>query len=263
MTDYGPPYGYAVRRNETCVNTLNEVDCANPWGEWHNCCPENTVCGEGGVCCPTDSGCSAPIELDPHCANNATWDLYWLDGYFCCDSNTNGFSFSGLVYNGSQTTGVGCAEGYPSGDDTEVLVPEAYGNETNTDSSSTSPTPSPTSTSQTDSPTATATDLTTSDSSSSSTNTGAIAGGVVGGVAGLALILALAWFLMRRRRKIASVDAPAVVAPGSDAQPLPAKEQYAPAPRAELENNAVRAELHGTHQPDGIPHELPGNMPAR
>jgi hypothetical protein len=127
MTDYGPPYGYAVRRNETCNNVLNEVDCANPWAEWHNCCPENTVCGDGGVCCPTDAGCDAPLDRDPHCANNGTWDLYWLDSYFCCDSDTNGFSFSGLEYNGSQTTGVGCSEGYPSGDYTEVLVPVSYG----------------------------------------------------------------------------------------------------------------------------------------
>jgi hypothetical protein len=127
MTDYGPPYGYAVRRNETCNTARNEVDCANPWADWHNCCPEDTICGDGGLCCPTEAGCAAPVERDPHCANNGTWDLYWLDGYFCCDSETNGFSFSGLVYNGSQTTGVGCTEGYPSGDYTEVLVPVSYG----------------------------------------------------------------------------------------------------------------------------------------
>ncbi|KAL2833081.1 hypothetical protein BJY01DRAFT_98219 [Aspergillus pseudoustus] len=269
MTDYGPPYGYAVRRNNTCDNTANEIDCSNPWGEWHNCCPENTVCGDGGVCCPTDSGCSAPIERDPHCANNGTWDLYWLDSYFCCDSDTNGFSFSGLVFNGSQTTGVGCSEGYPSGEDTEVLVPESRGNETNTDSSSTSATPSSTSTSsQTESSAATATGLTDSDSSSSSTNTGAIAGGVVGGVAGLALILALVWFLMRRRRKPAAVDS-SVAGAGTAQQPTPLKEQFAPqyppqyVPHAELDNNAVRAELSGTTHPEGIPHELPGNMPER
>ncbi|KAL3461025.1 hypothetical protein BJX64DRAFT_261929 [Aspergillus heterothallicus] len=263
MTDYGPPYGYAVRRNESCVNTANEVHCSNPWGTWHNCCPEDTVCGDGGVCCPTDSGCSAPIERDPHCANNGTWDLYYADGYFCCDSDTNGFSFSGLVYNGSQTTGVGCSEGYPSGEYTEVLVPVSYGNDTDTDTSSTSPTSSPTSTSstsQTDSPAATATDLTTDSSSSSSTNTGAIAGGVVGGVAGLALILALVWFLMRRRRKNAAVDGPVPEVAAHD----PVKEQFAPqyVPHAELDNNAVRAELSGTQQPD-VMHELPGNMPSR
>ncbi|WRT70256.1 uncharacterized protein IL334_007251 [Kwoniella shivajii] len=38
-------------------------------------------------------------------------------------------------------------------------------------------------------------------SSSSSSNVGAIAGGVVGGVVGLALVLLLAWFLFRRKRR--------------------------------------------------------------
>ncbi|KAJ0421363.1 hypothetical protein BJY00DRAFT_282591 [Aspergillus carlsbadensis] len=275
MTDYGPPYGYAVRRNETCNESLNEIDCANPWADWHNCCPEDTVCGDGGLCCPTDSGCAAPIERNPHCANNGTWDLYWLDGYFCCDSDTNGYSISGLVFNGSETTGVGCVKGYPSGDYTEVLVPVSYGNETDTDASSSSATSTPTtSTSQTDSPAATATDLPTSDSSdSSSTNTGAIAGGVVGGVAGAALILALIWFLMRRRRKAAAVsgaDAVNAHAPlgnagygaGPGAGPLPVKEHYAPL--AEMENNAVRAELYGDQHGDGgVPHELPASVPGR
>ncbi|KAL2784935.1 hypothetical protein BJX66DRAFT_315858 [Aspergillus keveii] len=274
MTDYGPPYGYAVRRNETCNTARNEVDCANPWADWHNCCPEDTICGDGGLCCPTEAGCAAPVERDPHCANNGTWDLYWLDGYFCCDSETNGFSFSGLVYNGSQTTGVGCTEGYPSGDYTEVLVPVSYGNETDTDSSSSSTTPSPTTStsSQTDSPAATATDLPSegSSSSSSSTNTGAIAGGVVGGVAGAALILALVWFLMRRRRKAAAAasGAEGVNAPvgnaGYGAEPLPVKEQYAPTHPVEMENNAVRAELYGDQHADGgIPHELPASVPGR
>ena len=36
---------------------------------------------------------------------------------------------------------------------------------------------------------------------SSSSNTGAIAGGVVGGVAGVALILGAIWFVFRRRRR--------------------------------------------------------------
>ncbi|KAL4756974.1 uncharacterized protein BDW70DRAFT_119594 [Aspergillus foveolatus] len=268
MTDYGPPYGYAVRRNGSCNTAANEVECANPWDDWLNCCPEGTVCGDGAVCCPTDSGCAAPIEANPHCANNATWDLYRLDGYLCCDSDTNGFSFSGLVYNGSQTTGFGCADGYPTGRDTEVLVPVAYGNETDTDSSSSS-TPSPTTTPSTspqpDSPTASDTDL-TSDSSSSSTNAGAIAGGVVGGVAGLALIIALIWFLLRRRRQAAAaMDAPIAGAGGvtEHFSTDSAKGPYAVAP-AELENNAVRAELNGSqNQQDGIPHELPGAMPSR
>ncbi|PLB45270.1 hypothetical protein P170DRAFT_513297 [Aspergillus steynii IBT 23096] len=41
----------------------------------------------------------------------------------------------------------------------------------------------------------------TGSSHASHTNTGAIAGGVVGGVAGAAIIIALSWFLIRRMRR--------------------------------------------------------------
>lgn len=42
--------------------------------------------------------------------------------------------------------------------------------------------------------------------SSSNTNTGAVAGGVVGGIAGLALLAGLLWFLLRRRKGPSSLN---------------------------------------------------------
>lgn len=45
------------------------------------------------------------------------------------------------------------------------------------------------------------------------TNVGAIAGGVVGGVAGLALIVALLWFLLRRRKQQQQQSQPPPVNP--------------------------------------------------
>ena len=43
-----------------------------------------------------------------------------------------------------------------------------------------------------------------SSGSKSSSNTGSIVGGVVGGVVGVVLITGLAWFIIRRRRRIAA-----------------------------------------------------------
>ncbi|KAL2862631.1 uncharacterized protein BJX67DRAFT_365913 [Aspergillus lucknowensis] len=266
MTSYGPPYGYCVRRAGGCDEDANEVFCSNPWGPWNLCCPQGTKCGDGGICCPTDSDCSAPLERDPHCANNATWDLYNVDGYFCCDSDTNGFTDSGLVSGGEPVVGVGCADGYPTGDDTSVLVPVSRGNESDSNASS-SPSPSPTP-SQTQTQTQTQSTprptTTTSSDSSSSTNTGAIAGGVVGGVVGAALIVAVIWFLLRRRRKNAvAAPLPAAGTYTGTGNPYkdPVKEQFAP--RAELENRAVPAELPGTQNADGLAHELPAQLPGR
>lgn len=83
--------------------------------------------------------------------------------------------------------------------------------------------------------------------SSGSSNKGAIAGGVVGGCAGLALIIALVWFLLYRRRK----QAGAAVSPGAS---TPA-EKFNSDPR-ELPDSPARAELPS---PSAMAHELPAN----
>lgn len=125
-SSYGPPAGYALRKNGTC--SANQETCGNPWGDWYNCCPGGTHCGDNNTCCPTESGCVDFLKEDLHCANNKTWDLYQSeDSYFCCLNTTRGFLAGGLEYNGSSTTGIGCADGLPDGKDDEALVPVARG----------------------------------------------------------------------------------------------------------------------------------------
>ncbi|KAL4993242.1 hypothetical protein BDV10DRAFT_179501 [Aspergillus recurvatus] len=247
---YGPPSGFALRRNGTC--TASEESCSNPYDRWWNCCPEGTYCSNDNTCCPRTADCSPFIKQDPHCANNVTWDLYENNGYFCCLSTSYGFTRTGLVYNGTETGGVGCADGLPDGNQLTAIPPMARGNESEaalSSMSSSTPTTSATIT-LTDSPTPTSSDLDTS--TSSSINTGAIAGGVVGGVAGLALILALVWFFMRRRQKAAQGSLfPSAEGYGSGSS----TKEHAGVYQAELDNNPYRAELYGNH--DGLPHELP------
>ncbi|KAL5342682.1 hypothetical protein BJX70DRAFT_394517 [Aspergillus crustosus] len=253
MSTYGPPYGVAARRNGTCLSSDNEVDCGNPWGRWHRCCPEDTMCGAGGVCCPTNSGCQDPILADVHCANNATWDLYQADGYFCCEHGKTGFRATNLESGGQPVVGVGCADEYPRGEYNSALVPVALG--TSVSSETPSPTPTSSTTSSTTTTTSTPTsDPETPDSDSSSTNTGAIAGGVVGGVAGLALIAALIWFLLRRRKqKFTPVPTTSYFEPTAEQKP----EGFA---TAELDDRSVRAELDGGGQ-NTPAYELPAHGP--
>ncbi|KAK5800805.1 hypothetical protein VI817_003017 [Penicillium citrinum] len=86
-------------------------------------------------------------------------------------------------------------------------------------------TPSSTSTS-TSSTTPTPTTTQSAESSSSTTNTGAIAGGVVGGVAGAAILIALAWYFIRRLRKSQPLPSEPIghMATSSDYHPVPPAE---------------------------------------
>ncbi|KAJ0421458.1 hypothetical protein BJY00DRAFT_300870 [Aspergillus carlsbadensis] len=220
-----PPYGYALRRNGTCLAT-EEVECGNNWDNWYTCCPAGTVCGENNTCCPSDADCSAPLAEDPHCANNGTWDLYHTTKYVCCLSGKWGFYEEGLVVGSKPTGGHGCADVYPSGTDVEVLVPVA----TATSMLQTTPgnvTPTP--------DTMHTTDPTQNPPSSGSSNTGAIVGGVIGGVLALALIVALLWFFIRRRRQ--AKERHPIVIPGKDFDVLPAELEYTAVVRAELYGN--------------------------
>ncbi|OJJ03071.1 hypothetical protein ASPVEDRAFT_29606 [Aspergillus versicolor CBS 583.65] len=230
---YDPPHGFALRKNGTCA--ANQETCGNPWKDWYNCCPKDTYCGEHNTCCPHKSGCIQPLSDDPHCANNKTWDLYKSEGdqgdFFCCLNTSRGFVAGGLESNGS-TTGIGCADELPERENGEALTPVARGNETST-------------------------------TQSSSTNTGAIAGGVVGGCAGLALIIALVWFLMRRRRRQQQAPGTApLMSPNPSTPAQDKKGVYG----LELDNNAIRSELQGNpstmaHElpPDTVPQELPAS----
>ncbi|KAL3482669.1 hypothetical protein BJX62DRAFT_245661 [Aspergillus germanicus] len=250
-----PPYGYALRRNGTCLPT-SEVSCGNNWADWYTCCPAGTVCGENNTCCPSDADCSAPLAADPHCANNGTWDLYYTSKYVCCLSGKWGFYQEGLVVGAQPTGGHGCADMYPVGTDVEVLVPLETGTAyssvvtgslidgTVTSSSSISITDmSPTLGDITSTPdTMDAMDHAEDSPSNGSSNTGAVVGGVIGGILALSLIIALVWFLMRRRRQAG--ERQPINIPGKDFDVYP----------VELEYTAVRAELCGNQT---LAHELP------
>ncbi|KAL2826288.1 hypothetical protein BDW59DRAFT_171925 [Aspergillus cavernicola] len=230
MTSYDHPYGYALRRNGTCLT--HEDSCGNTWSTWNVCCPEDTHCVGGQVCCPTDSDCSAPIDSDPHCAD-LSWDLY--PEYFCCLKGTTGFSTSNLVYNGIRQGGVGCADRYPSGESNTVLVPVQYGHTTTTTPSTT------TTTNALKSDIATPVSISETEPSSS-INTGLIVGGIVSGVIGLALGLALKTMVMN---------------PGENEPANKHGELY----KAELDTNSTRAELDV--KAARLAHELPAHSTPR
>lgn len=108
--------------------------------------------------------------------------------------------------------------------------------------------PTATSTSTSSSPSATNTSSSQSGNGktgkqSSSTNTGAIAGGVVGGVVGLALLACIAWFLIRRNRQSKHMMP---LQQSSEKQHLP------PQPLQEMEGRGRQYEMDGSAL-----HELP------
>lgn len=125
---YDPPAGYALRKNGTCG--ADQETCGNPWLDWYNCCPKGTHCNEHNTCCPKKAGCEEWLVVDPHCANNKTWDLYETEpggNFFCCLSTSSAYLAGGLESNGTATTGIACADGIPDGAKDDALVPVARG----------------------------------------------------------------------------------------------------------------------------------------
>ncbi|KAJ6049833.1 hypothetical protein N7499_011580 [Penicillium canescens] len=197
MTNFSSPYGYALRRNNTCNSA--ETECGQTWDSWQACCPRGTKCASGAsyfVCCPNNNDCIQQInKVGQHCANENAL-LYDSVSAFCCVSGTVGFSPNSGPHKGR----VGCAGDKRDISSAWVLdgvsMPSASGTATSalsSTSASATAEVTPTSSSETGS------DSVSSDSSSS--NTGAIAGGVVGGVAGVAILIGLIWLLLRRRKQ--------------------------------------------------------------
>ncbi|OQD67576.1 hypothetical protein PENPOL_c003G00099 [Penicillium polonicum] len=251
MDDYGPPFGFAVRRNSICPRGECQTDAGKDpitSQPLYRCCPTNDTCSDQntGMCCPDKKPCKQEISKPAHCAN-ATWDLYrnYDGGFFCCDQGQYGFNRT--------EGGVACGTKQDLEEESRTLVSLV--------SLGTTPTPTPSSSvisssSPTSSGSTTSSSAPTS-SSSSSSNTGAIAGGVVGGVAGLAIILALFWYFMRRRPQKQS---PQPQMPITEASMLQHEPLQPPGTLSELDGRGSVSELP-THK-DTF-HELPESGKGR
>ncbi|GIK03577.1 hypothetical protein Aspvir_007649 [Aspergillus viridinutans] len=237
------PAGFALRKNGTCLDT--EVDCGATLHPFRACCPGGSYCpNQYNVnCCPSAANCTQLLVETPKCANE-TWDLYSYYGYFCCEKGTTAF--------GTSSQSDGCAVPGYNFDSSETLLPVVSSGKASvaTSTSSVTSTPSTSSTSST-SPTRTSTQP---PEASSKTNTGAIAGGVVGGVAGVALIAFLVWWLLSRRSKRQPVLHGPQVIPTTDYK---SNSQMV----SELDGRSTAHELEG--QADHPAHELPADSTFR
>ncbi|EAW07103.1 uncharacterized protein ACLA_018070 [Aspergillus clavatus NRRL 1] len=233
--------GYAVRRNSPCLE--GEFSCGSTWSKsWYACCPHGSVCPgaetnyDNQICCPSMMNCTAYIDNPPVCADK-TWDLYDHDGAFCCEQGQKGFRVRDTVW-------VGCLGNDTAADPKYIgLTPISKGAALTTSTPKPSLSVSSTKTTSTSAATTTA----TSEPETSESHTGAIAGGVVGGIAGLAAIVVLLFFLLRRRRKH---QPPAVTQP--ELEHMYTQHDFQP---QELPTKSLPIQL-GSHEC----HELPANQ---
>jgi hypothetical protein len=100
MTANGPPFGFAIRRNGSCLRDIGECDTdagKDPVTSQHffRCCPTGATCSDAntGLCCPDEEDCRQEVSNPAHCANE-TWDLYrnYDGGHFCCEQGQYGFN---------------------------------------------------------------------------------------------------------------------------------------------------------------------------
>ncbi|KAF7188318.1 hypothetical protein HII31_10382 [Pseudocercospora fuligena] len=217
-------------------------------GEQYNACrafstsctdsASTQTCGDGSWCCLSESGgerCTSRSGQINVCV--ATQDNPIADVPQLLMNET----YSSLTSANPSATSLSV--------DVTSLVAEATSSSSSTSSAATTAS----STTSTAGPTST-----TANSDSGSTTTGAIAGGVVGGVAGLAIIGGVIWFFLRKR-KSNSHDSPAAekrenFGDGSGVQ--------TPAPQyqvAEMEGMRERGEMEGSHA-DERKHLMRGNV---
>ncbi|KAE8396504.1 hypothetical protein BDV23DRAFT_177501 [Aspergillus alliaceus] len=204
--DWGSPYGLSFRRNSSCLST--DSDCGQTWAPFYACCPNGThyPTQNNVKCCPSDADCSDLFKESPHCANS-TGNLLKANGYFCCPAGTVGVSRkdTGFVGCAKSVDDVGDAYNLlatiSTGPPSPTLIFSFSSSTSSFATSTSSPSPSPSRTdSLTETSVPTATSTANPSGSSAQINTGAVAGGVVGGVAGFARITFLIWFYLRRRK---------------------------------------------------------------
>lgn len=234
-----PRAGWAVRRDQGCLHTKLGFEVGHhTWGDWWACCPPKTQWKTAGVeqnntrCDYGDTtGDSSPVQ----CANSSL-SLWWQAGYFCCEENLMGYTYS------DDSSGCATKAEVSLGKDNGTMSPAA----------------------QQDNPPA-ATTSAASSGSGSSTNKGAIAGGVVGGFCGALILVGIIWFLNRRRRR-SRASKPEEALTDSDNPILNPASHSGSGPTelgdghmlTELDDSPSRKELPADTQP---PQELSGNLP--
>lgn len=123
--DWGPPYGFAIRRLGSCLPGECQTDAGidpRTRKKSSRCCPSGANCNDDntGLCC-RDKNCTEEISNPAHCAN-ATWSLFenYGGGYFCCEREEWGYNRS--------SGGVGCApKGVAKADGTTPLAQISLG----------------------------------------------------------------------------------------------------------------------------------------
>ncbi|KAI8680779.1 hypothetical protein NCS56_00483900 [Fusarium sp. Ph1] len=194
--------GFSVRRSNKCGD--DTVSCKA--GASSRCCPQGSWCfytepdkGGNAYCCPENSDCLKDILDYPQCAygNRTIWvgEGREVKQSFCCDAG-----YRGVIR--ADGVGAACSQGSSmSKGETRAsrFEPDATCVDTSTTIASTNSADTTTSeAAQTTSAESEADTVTDDDSSISG---GAIAGIVIGSVAGIALIAAAAFWLFRRRAK--------------------------------------------------------------
>ncbi|KAF4453846.1 hypothetical protein F53441_3532 [Fusarium austroafricanum] len=231
--------GFGVTGNSfTCINTISAT-CSFSDG-FVGCCDTQRSCESIKTACVpyTESAALCKTLTDAHtvCCDRAnpvcqTWggksggDDYTL--YVCATSGGN--TSSKLLFSDPLAlTSTATSTSDTSSTDTSS---------TTQDSSSTTTSAAATSTSA------------SSDDDGNKTNVGAIAGGVVGGVAALALVGLAGFFLFRRRNR----NAPAAAAAGDGTQQPPPMAQHPQSPGASF----VPSSPSGAAYPSGVPPNYP------
>ncbi|KAL0941524.1 uncharacterized protein CTRU02_204287 [Colletotrichum truncatum] len=273
--------GWALRNDRSCPPSA-PVECGT--GAQPRCCPSGFTCtGDGdyvgNYCCSDPKDCRALALSHPKCPDSS-WTLWGVDGKldnggWCCTSGSNGTyreNSQGIALLCTPSTATSLPQSHHwaepvSTSSCSTTTTAASSAATTTSAEATSATAAGTETTSQPDPTNTAAPA---DKESNGLSSGGIAGAAIGGVAGVALIIA-GIFLMRRRKKSAAETTTATTEEGGWASRDKKNNfggYYNPAAN-EMPAQAARVELADTAQPtyelDGsTPHELesiPTNTP--
>ncbi|KAI0908904.1 hypothetical protein F4823DRAFT_563361 [Ustulina deusta] len=183
-------FGWAIRRNGSCL-LAKEVDCGATVNPYRACCPTSSNCPSqyNAACCPPNVNCTSSLVETPSCANSS-WVMYDNGGYFCCEKGQVG-------YNISNTDGCGISGNALPGGAVPVAVVDQTFSSTSTSASASATT---TTTATTEPTTSHPSFSTPSPNTSDTVPGGTIAGAVIGGLAGIATIIGLFWFILRKKK---------------------------------------------------------------